>query len=470
MLHYFDLHRYQLRLASFMTANPFCAAWVDMGLGKTPSTLTAYVDLRRTGLSRNALIVGPLRVANKVWPDEIGKWSHLEGLTFQRITGTPMQRWKALNTPADIHLVNREQLEWLLWQFCEKKGSKWNQLRTWPWDVVVLDESQSFKSQSSYRWEAAKIIRRMCHRFIELTGTPIPNGYKDLWAQLYLLDQGARLGATENAFLERWFDPADYEGHGWKLKPGAQAEIQQRVADVVMVLREEDYLELPPITYNPVRVSLSAAALKQYRRMERDYLIEFGDRKVTAVNAGVCAGKLAQLANGAVYHDRAGNWTHLHEEKINALLELLDGASGRQMLVAYGFRHDRQRLEAAYRKFYGNKKKWAMLDEPHAEDAWNAGDIETLSLHPAGGGEGSNLHLSGAETITWFGLTNNYAHYAQLNARLAGGQRRVGKKVVINQIIADQTIDEDLVVMMGRKGGDQNELMRMLATRAAAVC
>lgn len=465
MLHYFDLYKYQVRFIAFLKTHPFAAGWLDMGLGKTASALTAYSELLSAGKARKALVCGPKRVASKVWPDEIQDWSHLNGLTYSRVVGSMQECWDALNKPADVHLVNRERFEWVVCQFGEYRGSTFHQTKPWPFDLVILDESQSFKAQSSYRWGAARSARRMCERLWQLTGTPVPNGYGDLWAQLFLLDFGKRLGASEAAFLRRWFDVFLQDGYTTEiLKESAPVEIQRLVADLVMVLREEDYLELPPVLYNQIKVELSSRAMSQYKKLEREFTAEFGGRQVSAANAGVLAQKLTQLANGAVYYDDKRNWVHLHDHKIDALLEQLEGASGRQVMLAYAYEHDKQRLSAALQKFFGKKAAWRMLETDEDENAWNGGHLQVLGLHPKSGGEGSNLHKSGAEIVTWFGLTNNYGDYAQLNARLIGGQRRVGKNCVVNHIVASGTADDKLMPLIGRKSWTQHDLKAQLAT------
>lgn len=453
-----DFYKYQNRAAKFIVDHPHCALWVDVGLGKTVSSLTAYQDLRDTFDARRTLVVGPLRVARKVWPDELTKWSHLQDITYSRILGTPQQRWDAMRRPTDMHFVNRENLEWLLAQFIVDK----KQVRPWPWDMVILDEAHSFKNQESYRFKAARKMRRLTQRVVEMTGTPSPNGYKDLWAQMFLLDKGERLGLTEDAFLDRWFDRPWNDQGAYTLKAGAREQIEAAVSDIVLTLRAEDYLDLPPVIENPIRVTLPPRVLKEYKRLEREYLAEFGGRNITAVNAGVCAGKLLQLANGAIYHDRKGNWTHVHDAKIEALLELLEELDGKKVLIAYGFKHDRQRIGEALTKFCGTTKTWEAYTSDASEDRWNAGETDYLLLHPDSGGEGTNLHSNGAEDIVWFGWTNNLMQYDQVNGRLFGGHRRMGKNGKIHQITADDTVDDALRALITSKGFTQDGLKAAL--------
>jgi hypothetical protein len=436
-----------------------------MGLGKTVSTLTAYLDLLNAWRQSRLLVVAPLRVARKVWPDEVKGWGHLHGLKVSRIIGTPQQRWDAMWAPADIYTVNRENLEWVAAQFIEgdlRNGKKHKQVRNWPWDMVVLDESQSFKSDSSARWKTARLLRRMhqLERLVQLTGTPSPNGYMDLWSQIYLLDQGKRLGAAKESFVRRWFDNEFRDNHNsYSIKPHAAAEIQRLVSDVVLTLRAEDYLDIPPVVYNPVRVTLPAPARKQYERMKREFLTEISGVTINAVNAGVACGKLLQLANGAVYHDEKGGWVTLHDEKLDALLETLDNASG-PVMIAIGFKHDLQRIRPVLDAYCGKGKTWRVLDTEQDENDWNAGKVDYLVLHPASAGHGLNLQHSGSETIVWFGLTNNLEWFQQLNARLIGGHRIKGKNVVIHLIVAEDTYDEEVRLLLERKDANQEDMKR----------
>ena len=458
-----NLYAYQNRAVKFIKTHEACALWVDMGLGKSISTLTAFSDLRSSFDARRMLVVAPLRVARKVWTDEIAGWKHVSHLTTSRILGTVKQRWQAMKVPADIHLINRENLRWLESQFIDGK----KQVRRFPWDMVVLDESQSFKSQTSHRWKAMRKLRRLTDRIVELTGTPAPNGYGDLWGQFYLLDRGQRLGATETAFRDRWFE-ADSNPDGyttWHLKEGADKQIQSAVQDITLSLREEDYLSLPPVKHNYIRVELPEAARKAYKRLARQYLVEYGGKTINAVNAGVCAGKLLQLANGAVYHDREGGWTHVHDAKVFALRELLEDLNGRAIIV-YGFKPDKRQVAEMMEKIPG--KTWALLDSEQSELDWDAGRVDYLLLHPLSAGHGLNLQHAGAETLIWFGLTNNREWYDQANARLTGGHRRQGRNIVIHHIVADQTIDDDLVVLLETKGqleyGLKTALSRLAST------
>lgn len=464
-----DLWPYQWRTVAFQSANPFSAQWLPMGFGKSVSTLTSFVDMLDTVDVGHMLVVAPKRVARKVWPDEIKRWSHLQGLTVEKIIGTPQQRWDALNRCADIHTINVENLEWLAAQFISGTGKKLKRLRRFPWDLIVLDESQRFKG-AGVRWQVLREIRRLVEvqRMWQLTGTPSPNGYTDLWAQMFLLDFGKRLGVDKKAFISRWFSVENCDNfHRYKIHDHSAAEIQGLIKDIVLSMRTEDYFGAPPVRYNNVTVELTAANLAIYRKLQKEYLTEIKGQKITAVNAGVCIRKLLQLANGAIYHE-GKEWTHFHDAKIDALLEVLDASSG-PVMIGYGFRHDMARIIEALKKYCGKEFTWRVLDTEQDEDDWNAGRIDFLLLHPASAGHGLNLQHSGSETLVWFGLTDNLEWYQQLNARLIGGHRAAGKNVVVHHIVAEQTYDERMIQLINGKAASQADLILALSKFAASV-
>lgn len=464
-----NLYPYQERISGYTKDTPFGLCAVDMGLGKTVSYLTGYVDLLNSFDAAHLLVAAPLRVARKVWTDEIKRWSHLHGLSASLIIGTPQQRWEAMNRRADIHLTNREQIPWIQAQFTEGAGKKFKQLRRFPWDSIVLDESQSFKNPTGVRFEAMRDLRRLheVHRLHELTGTPTPNGYMDLWAQLYLIDRGERLGTTITAFRDRWFDaPTDYECRTYKLKEGAKKEIQALIADRVLVMRAKDYLGAPKVVYNDVMIDLPAKARDTYQRMKKKYIAELDGVTVTAVNAGVCCGKLLQLANGSVFYE-GKNWQETHREKLSAMCELLDGANG-PVLIAYAFTHDLERIKKTLPLVCGRERTWRVLDTEQDEDDWNAGKIDYLVLHPASAGHGLNLQYSGSETIIWFGLTANAEWYTQLNARLIGGHRAGDRTTVIHRILAADTYDENMSRLLDDKDFNQEDLKAAILELARA--
>lgn len=427
-----------------------------MGLGKTVSTLTAFSDLLGNFDARRVLVVAPFRVASKVWSDEIKEWSHLSHLTVARIVGTSAQRMKALRTPADVHTINREQIPWLEAQFI----AHGKQHTKWPWDMVALDESQSFKSQTSERWKSMSRLRRLFPRLVELTGTAVPNGYGDLWAQIHLLDQGKRLGATEVDFRNRWFTPPQGQFAKWNLRDCAEKEIQDAVKDLVLALRAEDYLDLPPVVENFVRVQLSPKEMQTYRELSREYIAEYRGHTLTAVNAGVLDGKLLQLASGAFYTGEGRQWQDFHSEKIEALVELIEGIPGK-VLIAYAFVHELERIQKALGRC---DRSWAVLRTDESFTAWAAGDYDIGVLHPASAGHGLNdVYKSGAEDLIHFGFGANLEYYQQVNARLTGGHRRMGRNVKIHHIVADGTRDDAYVNLLKTKAATQDALIQSLA-------
>lgn len=433
-----------------------------MGLGKTSSALTAYADMLESFDARRALVIAPLRVARRVWTDEIQNWSHLHGITTSRALGPAAKRWLALKRPADIHLINRENVQWLESQIIQNK----KQVRSWPWDLVILDESQSFRSQSSNRFKSMKRLRKLIPRMVQLTGTPAPNGYKNLWAQIYLLDQGQRLGGTEQAYHDRWFETEqNYPGSQFGrlvLKPGAKEQIEARLSDLVLAMRAEDYLDLPPVRYNVVKVDLDEREMKTYKRLEREALAEVKSKTITAVNAGVAFGKLLQLANGAVYYE-GQEWVEFHREKLEALIELVDGIDT-PIVVCYSFRHDKARMLEAL-KVTGKRVETA--EDDSSFDRWDRGEVDVLILHPASAGHGLNLQHAGSKDIVWFGLTSDLELYDQANARLIGGHRR-REGISVHLILAAGTADEDARGLIEDKDDVQVGLMRAIARLAAS--
>lgn len=475
------MHVYQNRAVDFLkSALPIGnkALWADMGLGKTVCALTAFRDLICTFDARRALVVAPLRVARRVWSAEVEQWAHLKGLKVVFIGGTAAERIAALNTPADIHTIGRENCMWLEQQFIVNK----KQIRPWKWDTLILDESQSFKSISAQRFRVIRKLRKLCQRVWELTGTCAPNGYADLHSQIFLLDNGQRLGATQLDFRKRWFTPPGfYEFSKWAIKDDARESIHAALKDIVFTLRAEDYLDLPPVVFNAVKVTLDKPTMKRYKQMERDALLKFEELDITvkAVNAGVLWNKLLQMANGAVYtgaadrefspthaawmdetHPTVKPWQLIHDAKLDALEEVLDGIHG-PVMIAYNFVSDLERIS---RWMDDRVMRWAQLKSDKSFDAWRNGEIDYGLIHPASAGHGLNdLYKSGCTNIIWFGFTNNLEHYQQLNARLTGGHRRVGKTIVIHHLIAEDTIDTEAAALLGSKDRDQRGLVAALA-------
>lgn len=452
-----DFYVPQKLITDFIKDKPNCAVHAGMGTGKTVSSLTAFQDLQNNFDAQRALVVAPLRVARKVWSDEIDEWSHLQGITVAKIIGTEKQRLEAMRTRADIHTINRENVAWLERQIIEGK----KQIRIFPWDTVILDESQSFKSQNSQRWKSLRRLRKLFHRCIQLTGTPIPNGYGDLWAPVYLLDQGQRLGSTESAFHDRWFNERRGDGFSvWDLKPGAEEFIQHAISDITLSVRLEDYIDVPAVTWNLIRVVLSAAEMAIYRRFERTCISEFNGKTVSAVSAGALGNKLAQLANGFIYSDDEQNFEIFHDQKVDALGEVLDGLSG-PVIVGYAYRADAERIGDLLTKM---GKKWRFANSDADLNAFANGTLDVIVMHPASAGHGLNdLYKSGAAHIVWFGLTANLEWFQQLNARLTGGLRMLGRHVTVHVIVADDTRDKKLLELLTSKDQTQAGLGKGLS-------
>lgn len=456
---------YQHRWAEFCYENRYCAGWIDMGLGKTVSTLMGLQDMYDDYEAAHTLIVAPTRVARKVWTDEIKKWDHIRDFDVQKILRVPGNTGKqneelclkAMNTPAEIHIINRENFRWLVEQHVQGKRL----IRKWHWDTVIFDESTSFSYQSSLRWKAARLMRKKMARVIQLTGTPDTRNLKGLWAQIYLLDRGKRLGFSEKAFFERWFDPPsrfDPNAKNYEPKSFAQKQIQKRLRDIVLTLRAEDYLDLEepwPIWH---RVELTGGQRQVYEEMQKHFLIEYGEKIITAVNSGVLANKLLQLANGFVY-DSDREWHRLHDHKTEVLLEIIEAAQG-PVMIAYNYIPDRLRIEEALTKA---KLNWRLLKTEQDEDDWNAGKFDVLVLSPGSAGEGTNLYENGCSNLIWYGLIWSLYQYQQTNARLTGGHRAVGKQIQLHHIVTEDTYEDRVAHVLERNAKNQDEMKRGLA-------
>jgi hypothetical protein len=459
-----DLYNYQRHAVDFLKSRRNAALWVEMGLGKTVATLTAFSDMRESFDVRKMLVIAPKRVARKVWSDEVQEWSHLNHLRVSRIVGTAEQCFDALKSDADIHTIGRDRVPWLHAQFVQH-----NKLVTeWPWDWVAADEAQTFASQSSQRFKALADLREKTKfpRLTELSGTPIPNGYGKLWSQLWLLDKGHRLGKSETAMRDRWFTPPSGMFQKWALKPHAPPEIHEKLKDIVLVLREKDYLDLPPVKDNFIRCELSHTAMQTYKKFEREYIAEVAGKQLTAVNGGVLDGKLLQLANGACYTGEKREWVPFHDAKLEALEEALEEIGGK-VLICVNFKHDTSRVAGVLeRRSKADGRTWRHLDSDRDFADWAAGRIDWGVLHPASAGHGLNdVYKAGCEDMLWFGLTNNLEWYEQARARLTGGHRRMGRNVRVHHIVAQGTRDEDYIRLIKAKTLTQQNLMAALATK-----
>lgn len=460
MLQRSDLHGYQRNGIEFATRTENCALWFPPGYGKTATGLTVFADLLHSFDARRMLVTAPLGVARKVWKDELAEWSHLQGLTIAQIVGTPKERMAALRTPADIHTVNYDNVAWLQAQFIQHDKP----VMRWPWGIVLADEAHRTAQQATNNHKFFWNVRKHFGiRMIEATGTPSTHMYNDLWGQIRLLDGGKRLGKSESAFRQRFFTPPKYQYARWELRDTAEAEIHELLRDIVYV---PPLMDLPEMVTNPVRVELSPSARDTYKRLKRDFIAEYSGHTLTAANSAVLNNKLLQLANGAIYYE-TGKYVELHDAKLVRLAELLEDLKGRRVLVAYLFKHDLERIKTVLNRISGNKvlggtKRWRVLKTDADEDAWTRGELDWLLLHPESAGEGRNLHKSGAEDIVWFGMTPSLRQWTQLNARLFGGQRRVGKTGAVHFLAADSTIDDEYVDLLKRKDVSQEGLLRAL--------
>lgn len=455
----FTPHAYQQHCIDKIIETNKLGLYLDMGLGKTVTTLTAIRELKYDRFQvRRVLVIAPKKVAEGTWTKEKDKWEHTKILRVSQVLGSQAKRIRALNTPADIYIMNRENVCWLVDYY----------RNDWPFDMVVIDESSSFKSHSSKRFKALAGISGKIARLVELTGTPSPNGLSDLWAQVYLLDGGERLGKRYTHFRERYFDPgrrgADGMVYDYKAKPGSEDSILSRISDICISMKAEDYLQLPDLTFHEIPVVLDTRAEKAYRELERKMVLELpeDEEEISVTSAAALSNKLLQLSNGAVY-DEERQVHEVHNCKIEALLELIESLRGKPALVFYNFQHDKERiLEALKKTGLRIRELKTTLDE----DDWNEGQIDVLLTHPASSAYGLNLQQGGNHVI-WFGLTWNYELYTQANKRL----HRLGQtqKVIVHHLVCTDTRDEDVMQALARKDDVQNWVMRSLKARIKAI-
>lgn len=451
----FTPHSYQRYAIERIINDPFVGLFLDMGLGKTVITLTAFNDLRynRWAVAR-CLVIAPKKVAEATWAKEAGKWEHLQHLRIIPVLGSAAKRIRALDTPGDIWVINRENVPWLVDRY----------RNDWPFDMVVLDESSSFKNSQSKRFKALRLVRPKISRLVELTGTPAPNGLEDLWAQIWLLDGGQRLGKTLTSYREAFFvQDRTYPGQMYRtysLQKGADERIRAAVSDICVSMKAEDWLELPEYIVDVVPVELDAKARKAYDKLERETLLEADDGQViTAGTAAVLNNKLLQLCSGAVY-DVNGAVVPIHDCKIEAFMEVIEQLHGEHALVFYWFQHERDRLTAA---LAGSGLRVRVYAGAEDETAWNAGEVDVLLAHPASCAYGLNLQEGGHHEI-WFGYPNWALElYQQANARLyRQGQT---KPVIAHLLVVQGGMDEDVVAALHDKGDTQESLMQALKAR-----
>lgn len=445
-----NLHEYQQTAVAHAMQNTHCGLFLEMGLGKTISTLTVIKKLIFEELEVDrCLVIGPKRVVESVWDVEIDKWDHLKGLTVSKVIGSQKQRLKALREDAHIYLISRDNIPWLCGQY---GGSML------PFDVLVIDELSSFKNPKSIRFKALKGVQASFKRVIGLTGTPAPNGLIDLWSQVYLLDRGERLGKFVTHFRENYFKPGKRNGaivYGYDLQNDGEERIYNKIGDICMSMKAEDYLKLPGRIVNDIILEMPKDIEKKYNDFEKEQVLQLFadqplDESISAVNAAALSNKLLQFANGAVYDD-AKEYHVVHDIKIEALKEIIEDANGKPVLIAWTFRHDLYRMKEALKKY-----KPVELKTDEDIKNWNKGNIQVLMMHPASGGHGLNLQ-AGGNIIVWFGQTWSLELYQQFNARLdRQGQENL---VVINRLLVKNTLDVDVVETTKNKADKQNSLM-----------
>ena len=443
----YNPHEYQTYATNFILEHPVAAVLLEMGLGKSVITLTAIYELMLNRFEiQKTLVIAPLRVARDTWPAEIEKWEHLKGLTYSVAIGTEAERLAALKRSAHLYLINRENVDWLI----TKSGIPFD------YDMVVIDELSSFKSYAAKRFKSLLKVRPRVKRMVGLTGTPSGNGLMDLWAEFRLLDMGQRLGRYITHYRNNFFVPDKRNQQmifSYKPKPGAENAIYKLISDITISMKSADFLKMPECVINEVPVVLSEKEWSVYHDLREDMVVDLKDEEIDAVNAAALSGKLLQMANGAVYNEEK-EVIHIHDRKLDALEDLIEGANGKPVLVAYWFNHDLQRI----------KKRFSVREIKISQDIkdWNNGEIPVAVIHPAGAGHGLNIQFGGS-TIIWFGLTWSLELYQQTNARLwRQGQNNT---VVIHHIIAKDTIDEDVMAALSKKGKIQSALIDSVKAR-----
>lgn len=442
------LHNYQVVAKDFIIGHPYAAVILDMGMGKTATTLSAVNELMFDRFEvTKVLVIAPLRVANTVWSDEIEQWAELRHLRYSKIVGTPKQRNVALQKDADIYIINRENLPWLV-----EKCSPY-----FKWDMVVIDELSSFKSWQSKRFKAFMAMRPYMKRIVGLTGTPSSNGLMDLFAEFKVIDGGERLGRFIGEFRSRYFEEGRRNGnivYEYIPMDYAECQIQDKISDITISMKALDYLDMPELISTKKQVRMSEKEKEKYSQFKKEFVLsELDGLEVTAANAASLTNKLVQLSNGAVYSDNH-TVVPLHEQKLDALEDILESANGEPVLVAYWFKHDLARIIGRLEKL---KVKSRVLKTEEDIREWNKGNVPVGLLHPAGAGHGLNLQ-KGGHHLVWFGLTWSLELYQQTNARL-WRQGQESETVVIQHIVTEGTIDEEILKALENKDAQQQRLI-----------
>lgn len=453
----FKPHQYQEYATKRILDTPYIALLLEMGLGKTVSTLTA-IDLLLNDYfdAAKVLVIAPLRVAEDTWAREIEKWDHLQHLRISKVLGTVTARRKALKADADIYVINRENVEWLVNEY----GSQW------PFDTVVIDELSSFKNSNSKRFRALRRVRPLMKRVIGLTGTPAPNSLMDLWPQMYLIDQGERLGKTITGFRDRYFIPGARSGHvvyEWKEKKEAEERIYKAISDIAVSMKAEDWLELPERINRTIPIPLNPKARELYKKLEKELLLPFKDADVVASTAAVLSNKLLQMASGAVYDEDKGVKL-IHDAKLDALEDVIEAANGKPVMVFYNFKHSLSRLQERFPQARILRKG---RDGNEDIRAWNNDEIPLLLVHPKSAGHGLNLQESSCRTVVWFDQIWSLEEDQQANARVY--RQGVRHNIVVVRLVAEGTMDEDAVAALERKAAGQDALMQAVKARIERV-
>ena len=437
----YNPHSYQEYAVKFIESHPISALFLDMGLGKTSITLSAINNLLFDNFEiHKVLTICPLRVAKNTWCDEIKKWDHLRNIKYSIVVGTEKERISALNEKADIYIINRENVDWLV----NKSGYEFD------FDMIVIDELSSFKNHQSKRFKSLMKIRPKAKRIVGLTGTPSSNGLMDLFAEFKVLDLGERLGYFIGQYRNTYFKPDKTNGaivYSYKPLPNAEDSIYEKISDITVSMKASEYLKMPELVISNYQVEMSDNEKKQYDEMKKNLICEIKDGEITVSNAGSLSNKLSQFANGAVYDDEQ-NIVEIHSRKLDALEDIIESMNGKPLLVAYWYKHDLQRI----------KKRFDVREIKTGKDIadWNKGKIPVALIHPASAGHGLNLQQGGS-TLVWFGLTWSLELYQQTNGRLY----RQGQKntVVIQHIVTKGSIDEQILKALERKNKTQEDLI-----------
>lgn len=440
-------HGYQEYATEFIIAQPISAVLLEMGLGKSVITLTAINDLMFDFFDvSKVLVIAPLRVARDTWPSEIDKWEHLRSLKVSVAVGTESERKMALQAKADIYIINRENVQWLI----EESGIPWR------WDMLVIDELSSFKSGQTKRFKSLLKVRPKVKRIVGLTGTPSSNGLMDLWAEFRLLDLGQRLYRFIGQYRNTYFTPDKRNGQvvfSYKPLPNAEENIYKKISDITISMKAVDHLQMPELLTIEHKVRLSETEREHYDNLKKDLTLSLSDDDITAANAASLSNKLCQMANGAVYGD-SGEVSHIHHRKLDELEDLIEAANGKPVLVAYWFKHDLERIMARLKMKH---IPFSKMDTTDNIKRWNNGELPVALIHPASAGHGLNLQAGGS-TIIWFGLTWSLELYQQTNARL-WRQGQTSETVVLHHIIAEKTIDEQIMRALREKDKTQSALI-----------